>query len=85
MTIKERVEQMYNDFNVFCDDPNTTQPMIDEYVQNILLPTYLELTIECESIGHVDLETITRDDEEHTQYYVCDECGKQVELGPAPQ
>lgn len=55
------------------------------YQTFVYVPEIERLTGECEAIGHVNLETITRDDEERTRYYLCDECGKQIELGPTPQ
>lgn len=55
------------------------------YQTFVYFPEIERLTAECEAIGHVNIETITRDDEYQTRYYICDNCGKQMELGPAPQ
>lgn len=112
MTIKERMQKLNEDFNLykstvyatstiiteaiksiqsgeissheFPNDPEATSKIMS-YCDNITIPGLIQLTAECEAIGHVNLETITRDDEEQTRYYICDECGKQVELGPTPQ
>lgn len=68
-TIKERREAL-NQLNIWKENP-------DGYA---VFYTIRELEIECEqTLGHVNMNTITRDDNSH--YYICDECGKQVELG----
>lgn len=91
-TIKEQIQQMNSDYETFYNniDEETkkseqAEPIIRYYVDSVFVPTYARITAECEAIGHVNLETISRDDEEQTRYYICDGCGKQVELGPTPQ
>lgn len=85
--ISEAIEAMKSGeipYGPLPDDPEAMSK-ISSYCNNIVVPEIIRLSIECEAIGHVNLETITRDDEERTRYYLCDECGKQIELGPTPQ
>jgi hypothetical protein len=67
-TIKERRTLIEQDRNIY----------FRSYLQDVYFPAIISLTEECESAGHVNLETITRDD--GSQYYICDNCRKQVEL-----
>ena len=83
---------MNNDYqSFFASIDNETKKsdqmysILNGYIFSVLVPTYERITAECEAIGHVNAETITRDDEYQTRYYICDGCGKQMELGPAPQ
>lgn len=80
-TIKEKMSILNGQFNEYvksiADNPQEHKPPTTYYIDNIL-PDVLQLTLECEQIGHVNLETITRED--GTQYYSCDECSKQIEL-----
>lgn len=50
--------------------------------RNYMLETYRPavraLTEECEAVGHVNMETKTRED--GSQYYICDNCKKLIEL-----
>lgn len=85
-SIKEQIQQMNSDYQSYLrSKSDQLQSSITGYVFDVFTPTYERITAECEAIGHVNLETITRDDEERTRYYLCDECGKQIELGPTPQ
>jgi hypothetical protein len=80
-TIKEKMSILNDQFSVYVnsivDNPQAHTPPTRYYIDNIL-PDVLQLTFECEQIGHINLETITRED--GTQYYSCDECSKQIEL-----
>ena len=92
-TIKERVQQLKDDLSNFADnfdaevksDENKFNAVLTPYLTGFYYPMLIQLTAECEAIGHVNIETITRDDEYQTRYYICDNCGKQMELGSAPQ
>lgn len=84
MSIKNEIANVGSAYIEVVKHEGATQNLFS-YQTNVYIPALERLTAECEAIGHVNLETITRDDEQHTQYYICDECGKQIELGPAPQ
>lgn len=49
-----------------------------EYMASTYIPALKALTSECAEAGHVNLETKTRDN--GTQFFVCDNCGSQVNL-----
>ena len=49
-----------------------------EYMANTYIPTLKAITSDCSTAGHVNLETKTRDN--GTQFFVCDNCGSQVNL-----
>lgn len=92
-TIKEKYEQIHSEYELHYNnideetkkDNEKIEQIMLEYLINIYLPQIDTLTTECEAIGHVNLEIITREDEYRTRYYVCDGCSKQIELGPTPQ
>ena len=66
LTLKERrelIEKNYTDY-------------IKQYRDSVLLPEWNQIILECEAIGHVNAQTITRDD--GSQYYICDNCKKMI-------
>lgn len=69
LTIKEKRIELERDRNNY----------FRSYINDVYLPALTSLTEECEEAGHVNLQSITRDD--GSQYYICDSCKKQVELG----
>lgn len=92
-TIKEKYEQIKYEYDSYYNnldeetkkDSRKFEEIMSDYINNFFIPQIDALTAECEAIGHVNVETITREDEYQTRYYICDGCGKQMELGPAPQ
>jgi hypothetical protein len=76
-SIKEKMLAVNQEFYSIVQNPEFTGSKSEYYLQNFF-PRVLQLTFECEQIGHVNLETNTRDD--GSQYYSCDQCNKQIEL-----
>ena len=67
-TIKERKQQLDLERLIFTTN----------YSRNVYHPALAELIKECEAQGHVNLETKSRED--GPDYFVCDNCGKTVNL-----
>jgi len=83
-SIKDRRAIILQNYNTFVKNLNpelSPQQSADEiinYQSTILFPQLKQLTDECSTIGHVNLETISRED--GSNYYSCDNCKLIVEL-----
>lgn len=77
LSIKERKEILYAEMR---DKYMNSNIYSDSDMEHILIPQGIQIELDCEiQTGHVNLETITRED--GSKFYICDDCGKQVELG----
>lgn len=66
LSIKDRVNEAFAELR--------------EYKKNVFQPKIKTLQDECENLGHVpDANTISTD-EDGNQYYLCENCSKQIQI-----
>jgi hypothetical protein len=82
ISIKEKRQQIDDKTSEFMavEENRNNIESINRYIETVVIPQIMSLETECGQIGHVNLQTLTVNDEFNTQYYICDNCRKTINL-----
>lgn len=87
MTIREKREQIIKDYNAYINNINSVDSISKENYLSALadikswrMDELTKLEYECSFLGHLNLETIHRNDNINSSYFICDNCKGLVEL-----